>query len=56
VKKLAALARLSVPEEELPKLAAEFDAILTYIGQLDELSLLIRRHVRTTDVKNAFRA
>jgi aspartyl-tRNA(Asn)/glutamyl-tRNA(Gln) amidotransferase subunit C len=39
VKKLAALARISVPEESLPKLVEEFDAILGYIGQLSELKI-----------------
>jgi len=39
VKKLAALARVSVPESELPKFAAEFDAILKYVGQLEELKV-----------------
>jgi aspartyl-tRNA(Asn)/glutamyl-tRNA(Gln) amidotransferase subunit C len=39
VKKLAALARISVPEETLPKFAAEFDAILGYIDQLADLNI-----------------
>jgi aspartyl-tRNA(Asn)/glutamyl-tRNA(Gln) amidotransferase subunit C len=39
VKKLAALARISVPDEELEKFAVEFDAILKYVGQLDELNV-----------------
>jgi aspartyl/glutamyl-tRNA(Asn/Gln) amidotransferase C subunit len=39
VKKLAALARLSVPEETLPKFAKEFDAILGYVGQLADLDI-----------------
>lgn len=55
VKKLAALARLAVSEEELPKLAAEFDSILAYIGQLDELSLDMKGGPRLTDIQNAFR-
>lgn len=37
VKKLAALARITISEERLPKLAEEFDAILSYVGQLEEL-------------------
>lgn len=37
VQKLAALARLSIPEERLTTLASEFDAILAYVGQLEEL-------------------
>ncbi|HEX5774985.1 MAG TPA: Asp-tRNA(Asn)/Glu-tRNA(Gln) amidotransferase subunit GatC [Candidatus Paceibacterota bacterium] len=39
VKRLAALARVRVPEEKISAFAAEFDAILAYIGKLEELSL-----------------
>ena len=39
VKKLAALARISVPEKDLEKFAGEFDAIVGYISQLNELSV-----------------
>ena len=39
VKKLAALARISVSDEALPKFAKEFDAILGYVGQLSELTV-----------------
>jgi aspartyl/glutamyl-tRNA(Asn/Gln) amidotransferase C subunit len=39
VKKLAALARLSIPESELEARAAEFDRIVSYIAQLEELSI-----------------
>jgi aspartyl/glutamyl-tRNA(Asn/Gln) amidotransferase C subunit len=39
VKKLAALARITVPDADLPKFAAEFDAILKYVGQLEELKV-----------------
>ena len=39
VKKLAELARIDVPEERLAAFAAEFDQILSYVGQLDELSV-----------------
>ena len=39
VRKLAALARISVSEEALPKFAKEFDAILGYVSQLDELKI-----------------
>lgn len=37
VRKLADLARLEIPEERQQKLVAEFDAILEYVGQLEEL-------------------
>lgn len=39
VKKLAELARIDVPEERLGKFAAEFDQILSYVGQLNDLSV-----------------
>lgn len=39
VKKLAALARLSIPEEELARFAKEFESILTYISQIDGLKV-----------------
>lgn len=39
VKKLAALARLEVPEAELPAFVKEFDAILEYVGQLESLDI-----------------
>jgi aspartyl-tRNA(Asn)/glutamyl-tRNA(Gln) amidotransferase subunit C len=54
VQKLAALARLSIPEERLPKLAAEFDAILGYVSQLDELT--IDKRLPLLPYTNAFRA
>ncbi len=39
VKKLAALARIDVPKEDLENFLTEFEAILGYIGKLEELSL-----------------
>jgi aspartyl-tRNA(Asn)/glutamyl-tRNA(Gln) amidotransferase subunit C len=39
VKKLAALARIEVPETELASFTREFDAVLAYVGRLEELSL-----------------
>lgn len=39
VKKLAALARIKVSEEELPNFVKEFEAILAYVGQLESLVL-----------------
>ena len=39
VKKLAALARLSIPEAKLTAFAAEFDAILSYVSQLEALDV-----------------
>ena len=39
VKKLAALARISIDEKELEKFTNEFDGILAYVGQLETLDL-----------------
>ena len=39
VKKLATLARLAIPEAQLNERVAEFDRVVSYIGQLDELAL-----------------
>ncbi len=39
VRRLAALARIEVPEEDLARFAAEFDSILAYVSKLDELKL-----------------
>lgn len=39
VKKLAALARISIPDAELPKFTKEFDAILAYVSQLETLDV-----------------
>lgn len=39
VTRLAALARISVPEHELAKFAGEFESILAYIGQIDALTI-----------------
>ncbi len=39
VKKLAALARISLAEGELAKFTKEFDAILAYVSQLEQLDL-----------------
>lgn len=39
VKKLAALARIKISDEELETFTREFDAILAYVGQLEKLDL-----------------
>ena len=54
VQKLAALARISVPANRLPKLAKEFDAILGYVSQLDELTVDTR--LPLLPYTNVFRA
>lgn len=39
VKRLAALARISIADAELEKFTSEFDAILAYVGQIEALDL-----------------
>lgn len=39
VRKLAALSRLSVSDAELETFSKEFEGILSYVGQIDELSV-----------------
>lgn len=39
VKKLASLARITISDEELAAFTDEFDAILSYVGQLESLAL-----------------
>jgi len=55
VRKLAALARLSIPEEALPARAAEFDRIVSYIGELDELELETKSAPAAPAYNNVFR-
>ncbi|MDB5195450.1 MAG: glutamyl-tRNA(Gln) and/or aspartyl-tRNA(Asn) amidotransferase subunit [Parcubacteria group bacterium] len=56
VKKLASLARLSIPEEKLAAFAKEFDGILAYVGTLDELTLPAHDKRPIPVVRNVFRA
>ncbi len=39
VSKLAALARIRVPEADIERFVKDFDAILAYVGQLDALPM-----------------
>lgn len=39
VKKLAALSRLAMSEEEVDSFTKEFEGILNYVGQLEKLAL-----------------
>ena len=38
IKRLAELARLDMPEEEMMDLLHDFDSILSYVGQVQEVS------------------
>lgn len=54
VKKLAALARIEVPDADLERFAREFDSILSYVGKLDELAI-DTKNIVTPAVRNVFR-
>lgn len=55
VKKLAALARIRVPEGELEKFTKEFDAILAYISQLEALDLPVGVESELPALRNVMR-
>jgi len=55
VRKLASLARISIPEEKAEAFAKEFDAILAYVGKLDELSLPASGDRTVPTVRNMMR-
>lgn len=54
VKRLARLARISVPEEDCARFAAEFDGILDYVSKLDALTLP-EGSTRIPPLRNVFR-
>ena len=56
VKKLAALARITVGDAELEKFTSEFDAILTYVGQLEKLDLPPASSSHPPALRNVMRA
>ncbi|MFZ1075490.1 MAG: Asp-tRNA(Asn)/Glu-tRNA(Gln) amidotransferase subunit GatC [Minisyncoccia bacterium] len=55
VKKLAALARIKVEDSELEKFTKEFDAILAYVGQLEELNLPVDATKEVPALRNVMR-
>lgn len=56
VKRLAALARIEIPEEKLESFATEFKSILAYVGKLDELTLPTGSDRTVPLVRNVLRA
>ncbi len=57
VRYIAELARLDFEEAELPKIAAELNAILAYMAKLDELSTDdVEPMTHVLDMKNVFRS
>lgn len=55
VTQLASLARLSIEGEALAKMTSELDAILAYVGQLEQLDLSGVRAEPLTEVHNVMR-
>lgn len=55
VERLAALARIRIPEDRKEKLADEFGHILSYIAQLDELTLSREGAPKVPALHNVFR-
>jgi aspartyl/glutamyl-tRNA(Asn/Gln) amidotransferase C subunit len=55
VKKLAALARVSVSDEELPKFVKEFEGMVAYVGQLENLSIDVKGEKTPPPLRNVFR-
>lgn len=55
VKKLAALARITITDAELAQFTKEFDSILAYVGQLEKLELPKAGEV-TPPLRNVMRA
>lgn len=55
VKKLAALARITIAEDELASFTSEFDAILKYVGQLELLDLPEAATKNVPPLHNVFR-
>lgn len=55
VKKLAALVRISIDEADLEKFTKEFDAILSYVGQLEKLELPLDVSADRPSLRNVMR-
>ena len=55
VQRLARLSRIEIPEENLAGFASEFDAILAYVGKLEELTLPAVTDRAVSAVRNVFR-
>ena len=56
VQKLAALARLTISDTELEKFSKEFDGILSYIAQINELQIPEGVAGAAPALRNVFRA
>ena len=56
VKKLAALARITIADAELQAFTKEFEAIIAYVGQLEGLSVSGEAGDRKPHLRNVMRA
>ncbi len=55
IKHLASLARLSISEDELASLLKEFGGILSYVGQIESLTLPTDASPEVPPLRNVFR-
>lgn len=55
VERLSALARIQIPDDRKAALAAEFESVIAYIGQLDELTLSQESTPSVPTLHNVFR-
>lgn len=61
IEKLASLARLTIPENELDRVAKDIESILSYVGQINEATDLVADSIATSGfaynsgVKNVLR-
>ncbi|HFC11134.1 MAG TPA: Asp-tRNA(Asn)/Glu-tRNA(Gln) amidotransferase subunit GatC [Candidatus Kaiserbacteria bacterium] len=55
IRHLAELSRLSVSDENLPRLAKELDGIIAYVGQLNELTIDVDKTPSVPLLHNVFR-
>jgi len=56
VERLAKMARIHIPKENLEKMALEFDSVVAYIRQLDELTLTKEGGPKLPKLHNVFRS
>ena len=55
IQKLAALSRISIDDAELDTFTSEFDAILAYVGQIEEISILQSEKKEKSLLRNVMR-
>ncbi len=55
VKKLAELARISVPDADLSRFVKEFEGILAYVGQLEKLDIDVKGIKTPPALRNVMR-